>query len=196
MRHSGKGLALILLAGLRTFGILSLLLKLFFFRTSDHEKNLPTKQNKAPEDMGISQKNEDLSRTQDRKPQTQTRPQTPLSLVRLTFPKAARIRTKRHYSGVIRAGKRLAGGSILIDYRLGHATRPKLGITVSRKYGKAHERNRFKRLVREAFRTYALKLPRDLEINVLPRTSYAISKISKNGVLEDLTLLANKCGKQ
>lgn len=160
---------------------------------SEHEKDLPTEQKKAPEDMGISQKNEDLSRTQDRKPQAQTRAQAPVRLTRLTFPKAARIRTRRHYSSVMKAGKRVMGESILIDYRLGYATRPKLGITVSRKHGKAHERNRFKRLVREAFRTYALKLPHDLEIHVLPRSM--MSSLTKKGIQEDLNLLLSKCGK-
>lgn len=134
--------------------------------------------------MWISQENENCPRTENHQSQTQSRPQKTQRLKNFKFPKSARILSKRHFNAVFKAGRKLICDQIVIDYRLGKAACPKLGITVSRRYGKAHSRNRFKRLVREAFREYSNSLPVDIEINVIPRLPP--QKITKLAIVNDL----------
>lgn len=106
------------------------------------------------------------------------------------FPKSARLLTSSHYKFLHRNSSRVFGQQIAVDYRQGRSFSPKLGITVSRKFGKAHDRNRFKRVVREAFRELYPSLPLDLELNVSPRNSNAL--LSKQAILLDLKNLLGK----
>src|ERR1700722_11203858 len=89
--------------------------------------------------------------------------------LRMKFPKSARLLTSSHYKHLYKNSMRLFGEQISVDVRQGKMSCAKLGITVSRKFGKAHERNRFKRVVREAFREIILMLPQNLEMNISPR---------------------------
>jgi len=47
--------------------------------------------------------------------------------------------------------------------------RTRLGLSVSRKVGGAVQRNRWKRLLREAFRLVAVELPQGIDLVVIPR---------------------------
>jgi len=147
--------------------------------------------------MRISQKNGNSERSEDRQSPSPPRTQEP-HLLGFTFPKQARIRTRRHYQRVFHEGRKFIGDVVGIDLRLntaqpGSFQSPKLGITVAKRHGKAHDRNYFKRLVREAFRHSYDILPINLEINVFPRLS--LEKISKAGVQADLLRLAEKLKK-
>jgi ribonuclease P protein component len=62
-----------------------------------------------------------------------------------------------------------------------------LGITVSKRFGNAVARNRFKRLIREAFRIEQYLLPPGLVIHVLPRTNGSMPTFQE--ILEDFHLL-------
>lgn len=86
----------------------------------------------------------------------------------------------------------LVGQWIILDIRQTNLPTPRLGITVTRRYGKAHERNRFKRLIREAFRLSCKDFP-NIDIHVRPRTSAHTAKMGDiqqelNFLLQNISL--------
>lgn len=86
-----------------------------------------------------------------------------------TFPKSIRLRTQRDFDAVYR-GKHYAGDDVLVIRAIrtdDRATR--LGLSVSRKVGNAVVRNRWKRLIRESFRTQKTVIPRGMDIVVRPK---------------------------
>jgi len=75
--------------------------------------------------------------------------------------------------------KRMVGKVLCIDYRKSSFAR--LGISASSHYGSSCERNRFKRLVREAFRLTRGELP-PMDLHVVPR------QYAKRAKLADITV--------
>ena len=88
-----------------------------------------------------------------------------------TFPKSFRIHSRRQYQQISRQHVRHVGRWIIVDARKTSHTSIRLGITVTRHYGGATERNRFKRIVREAFRLCCMELQPGFDLNIKPRSA-------------------------
>jgi ribonuclease P protein component len=85
------------------------------------------------------------------------------------FPKQYRVCRGADFQRAYRR-RLVASDSNLVVY--GHENElpyPRLGLSVSRKVGKAVVRNRWKRLIREAFRLSRPALPEGLDLIVIPR---------------------------
>ncbi|MBM3194899.1 MAG: ribonuclease P protein component [Chlamydiae bacterium] len=76
------------------------------------------------------------------------------------------MKTQREYRLLRSNSQSHYGQWIAIDYAFLSPDFGKYGITVSKKFGKAHERNRFKRIVREAFRVFPM--PQGIWMNIRP----------------------------
>jgi len=79
------------------------------------------------------------------------------------------VRTRRHYQRIAHQSTKHIGQWIVIESRQSRESLARLGVTVSRHYGKAVQRNRFKRIVREAFRLCRNELRNGIDFNVKPR---------------------------
>ncbi len=90
-----------------------------------------------------------------------------------TRPRPGRSRLSRSadFDRIFRQGRSHAGRElVLYVFPREHDTPPRLGLSVSRKVGGAVERNKVKRLLREAFASEGSRLPPGSDVVVVART--------------------------
>jgi ribonuclease P protein component len=139
--------------------------------------------------MRLSQENENRQGTSNYQSTKTVRTEEIVS-VKLQFPKSRRVRSRDEFRRIKKYGKKMTGRVVLFDtltekfpYRL-------LGVSVSKRFGNAVARSRFKRLIREAFRLQQYLLPPGLIIHVSPRPNVTMPTFQE--ILEDFSLLYAK----
>jgi ribonuclease P protein component len=84
------------------------------------------------------------------------------------LPPEHRVRHRNDFRNVFQFGT-VDSDAVLVVHALRSTDATRLGISVSRKTGNAVTRNRWKRLIREAFRLSYAQLPRNMCLIVRPR---------------------------
>jgi ribonuclease P protein component len=129
---------------------------------SDHaEENFSTKQSPTRQKARIPRTNGDKERPRRSEAPPREGPQASGAAALLSFdlPKEARLRKRAEFLRVYEQGTRIEGRYLTVFILPNSLGRHRVGITATRKaIGKAHDRNRAKRLLRETFRLSRLEL--------------------------------------
>lgn len=85
------------------------------------------------------------------------------------FPKTHRVLRKPDFERAMRAGRRGTDARLTMWVHPNELPHPRLGLIVGRRHGGAVQRNRLKRLLREAFRHSQYDLPVGYDLICTPR---------------------------
>ena len=90
-----------------------------------------------------------------------------------------RIKKEKDFNLVFKNGKRLYSNTITLLYF--PAKEIKVGFVVGKKHGKAHVRNRIKRLLRESFRSFVPNLNQNFFFVFIPKqeNEYSLENFKK-----------------
>lgn len=162
-----------------------------------NEKNVSAKQRAQKTHARISDTNEHYrgtrraQTTQRQRPKMPNRPdsaQTGASLDAqarpFSFPKSARLLARREFLLLQNRGKRRHCPHFVLLLAPAQGERPRLGITVTRRFGNAVQRNRMKRLLREFFRTRQEKFPPRQDVLIIPKAK--AERLTLDQIAEEL----------
>jgi ribonuclease P protein component len=86
-----------------------------------------------------------------------------------SFTKADRILKRHEFIALAKSGRRIQNEYFIAVFSPGRHGRSRLGVTVTKKVGRAVKRNRIKRLVREFFRLNRQVLSGEWDINIIAK---------------------------
>lgn len=114
---------------------------------------------------------------------------------RFRFDASKRIKKERDFASVYQFRARAYNDRMTVCCRpTGHDAPARLGLSVSRKVGKAHIRARWKRLIREAFRLQYYDLPQGFDYVVIPKPQEKVPKYAT--IAEDVKYLTRRAAKK
>lgn len=88
------------------------------------------------------------------------------------FPKTSRLLKRREFVHLAHKGYTFYGNHVVIQWRKTTYGRVRLGVIITKKFGNAVLRNRFKRLVREGFRLATSRPAFGIDVSVRPRKNF------------------------
>ncbi len=170
--------------GLTRGGVFASLPGLSHWKVRNNEEDISAKRTQAPQEARVSRAHE-----HDQRPQGTCAPPQEGSLAPDSFIRAAlvnerptpavtdtrfsadrRLLQKRDFERVLREGRKQVRPSLVVYCHPRPDTGPtRLGLTVSRRVGKAHTRNLIKRRLREAFRLAQPRLHGGFDIIAIAR---------------------------
>ncbi|HHL34317.1 MAG TPA: ribonuclease P protein component [Desulfobulbaceae bacterium] len=95
------------------------------------------------------------------------------------LPKTCLLQKKQEFDRVYNRGRRLHGKGFSLIYADSSADWNRLGISVRKKTGRAVDRNRIKRIIREAFRLHRESFPKKSDIVVTVRPGFSLRSPSE-----------------
>jgi ribonuclease P protein component len=113
-----------------------------------------------------------------------------------SLPRQERLRLERDFDRVFREGVSFQNDLFTVIYCKNNLEFNRIAIVVRKKLGKAHDRNRIKRWVRESYRTMKPELAKGYDIVVIPRKTLSeiLGTIDYHTIKEGLKSLLKRIG--